>query len=72
MPKYRGVEYAIRPKGGWEWEVFARSPAVGVVSGTLTSNSQNLVDDAWRQLAVDAARAAIELLIKRGIVSAAP
>lgn len=74
MPKYRRVEYAIRAKDGWEWEVLSKPgpSGLGLVRGTVTSTCENLADEEWRQLALDAAHAAIDLLIKKKVVAASP
>lgn len=77
MPRYQGIEYAIRWKGEWEWEVFAHpNDAIGIVHGTVKitviSPDEDFRQEEWRQIAVAGVRAAIRTLLQKGLVTKPP
>jgi hypothetical protein len=71
--KHKGAEYAIRFKDDhWEWEVYDKPRAGGepVMWGTVGTNKLPASDDDWRDIAVEAACNAVEMLLRRKIAAA--
>ena len=74
MPYYRGVEYAIRWKDGWEWEVYERPGNVpGFIRGLVDSHKiDDFKSDYWRNIAQSNAQTAIDMLLTRDLVVSQP
>jgi len=71
MPNYKSVEYSVRWKkdSGWEWEVYAKhGGAAGIIQGHVTSHRiEDFQSDTWRELAVNSAHAAIDLMLSQNL-----